>query len=73
MSNFSNEETRKVHRAIISDMMRVVLRLKLVYKFKGSEILFIMANVWRGSGDLEFENYLLEKTHEYRRYEQSGR
>jgi len=73
MSQLSEEDLIKVHRAVIADMMRVVLRLKNASGIRSSDILYIMSNVWRGGGDLQFENFLLLKSHEYRRYERSGR
>jgi hypothetical protein len=62
-------ELKLVSRSVISDMFRVVIRLKRENNFRGSEIMFIMANVWRGSGDIVFENWLLEKAQELRRFE----
>ncbi len=66
-------DVKTVSHAVIADLLRVVVRLQREGGFKGSEILFIMANVWRISEDVEFAASLLQIAQQLRRYERSSR
>jgi hypothetical protein len=68
-----DSDLKRVSRSVISDMFRIVLRLQRENGFKGSEIFLIMANVWRGSGNADFEAFLLETAQARRRYEKTSR
>lgn len=66
-------DLKTVSHSVIADLFRVVVRLQREGGFKGSEILFIMANVWRISEDVNFAAFLLETAQARRRYEANSR